>query len=41
LPVRIGGAGFEADLKTFSTIGVYGATVFIALTAQNPSAEFL
>lgn len=30
-----GGAGIQADLKTFSTLGVYGMTVITALTAQN------
>jgi len=30
-----GGAGIQADLKTFSALGVYGATVLTALTAQN------
>ena len=30
-----GGAGIQADLKTFSALGVYGASVIIALTAQN------
>ncbi|MFN4217445.1 MAG: bifunctional hydroxymethylpyrimidine kinase/phosphomethylpyrimidine kinase [Brevinematales bacterium] len=30
-----GGAGIQADLKTFATIGVYGAAVITALTAQN------
>ncbi|KAG5417137.1 THI20 [Candida metapsilosis] len=30
-----GGAGIEADLKTFSAFGVYGATCIAALTAQN------
>jgi len=30
-----GGAGTEADLKTFSALGVYGACVITALTAQN------
>ena len=30
-----GGAGIQADLKTFATLGVYGAAVITALTAQN------
>jgi hydroxymethylpyrimidine/phosphomethylpyrimidine kinase len=30
-----GGAGIQADLKTFSALGVYAATVITALTAQN------
>lgn len=30
-----GGAGIQADLKTFSARGVYGASVIAALTAQN------
>ena len=30
-----GGAGVQADLKTFSAFGVYGAAVITALTAQN------
>lgn len=30
-----GGAGTQADLKTFSALGVYGASVITALTAQN------
>jgi hydroxymethylpyrimidine/phosphomethylpyrimidine kinase len=30
-----GGAGIQADLKTFAALGVYGASVLTALTAQN------
>jgi hydroxymethylpyrimidine/phosphomethylpyrimidine kinase len=30
-----GGAGIQADLKTFSALGAYGASVVTALTAQN------
>ena len=30
-----GGAGVQADLKTFAALGVYGASVITALTAQN------
>jgi hydroxymethylpyrimidine/phosphomethylpyrimidine kinase len=30
-----GGAGIQADLKTFSALDVYGATVLTAVTAQN------
>jgi hydroxymethylpyrimidine/phosphomethylpyrimidine kinase len=32
-----GGAGVQADLKTFAAFGVYGASVITALTAQNTS----
>ncbi len=35
-----GGAGIEADLKTFSALGVYGAAVVTALTAQNTRGVF-
>ena len=30
-----GGAGIQADLKTFQQFGVYGTSVIVALTAQN------
>jgi hydroxymethylpyrimidine kinase/phosphomethylpyrimidine kinase len=33
-----GGAGIQADLKAFAAAGVYGASVFVALTAQNTTA---
>ena len=45
-----GGAGAQADLKTFAALGVYGAAALTALTAQNtrevraihvPPLEFL
>lgn len=31
-----GGAGMEADLKTFQELGVYGMTVLTVIVAQNP-----
>jgi hydroxymethylpyrimidine/phosphomethylpyrimidine kinase len=30
-----GGAGIQADLKTFTVLGIYGASALTALTAQN------
>jgi hydroxymethylpyrimidine/phosphomethylpyrimidine kinase len=35
-----GGAGIQADMKTFAALGVYGASVITALTAQNTHGVF-
>lgn len=35
-----GGAGIQADLKTFTSLGVYGTSVITSVTAQNTEGVF-
>lgn len=35
-----GGAGMEADLKTFTALGVYGMAALTVIVAQNPHKEW-
>ena len=35
-----GGAGMEADMKTFQEMGVYGTTALTCIVAQNPNADW-
>lgn len=35
-----GGAGLQADLKTFSALGVYGTTVIVAVVDENTAGVY-
>lgn len=35
-----GGAGMEADLKTFQELDVYGMTALTVIVAQNPHKDW-
>ena len=36
-----GGAGMEADLKTFQELDVYGMTALTVIVAQNPHKDWV